>query len=101
MLLQLAPPAWTLNEAALRAAFTRRTRLLVLNTPHNPSGGCLWSSPPALPRLAVVFPCLVSSCLVSKRGIMAASSAVIACALQAKSLPGQHCWTDLACSPMA
>lgn len=29
---------WRFDEAALRAAVTDRTRLLILNTPHNPSG---------------------------------------------------------------
>jgi N-succinyldiaminopimelate aminotransferase len=29
---------WTFDEAELRAAITPRTRLLVLNTPHNPTG---------------------------------------------------------------
>jgi N-succinyldiaminopimelate aminotransferase len=29
---------WTFDEAELRAAVTPRTRLLLLNTPHNPSG---------------------------------------------------------------
>jgi N-succinyldiaminopimelate aminotransferase len=29
---------WTFDEAELRAAVTPRTRLLVLNTPHNPTG---------------------------------------------------------------
>jgi N-succinyldiaminopimelate aminotransferase len=30
--------AWTFTEAELRAAVTPRTRLLLLNTPHNPTG---------------------------------------------------------------
>jgi len=39
----LHPPAggdgaWTFDEAELRAALTPRTRLLLLNTPHNPTG---------------------------------------------------------------
>jgi aspartate/methionine/tyrosine aminotransferase len=33
---RLQPPAWRLTEAALRAAFTDRTRVVVLNNPHNP-----------------------------------------------------------------
>ncbi|MFN7133397.1 MAG: aminotransferase class I/II-fold pyridoxal phosphate-dependent enzyme, partial [Myxococcales bacterium] len=33
-----AHPSWWFDEAELRAAFTPRTRLLVLNTPHNPTG---------------------------------------------------------------
>src|SRR4051812_49264979 len=39
----LRPPAqsagrWTFDPAELRAAFTPRTRVLLLNTPHNPTG---------------------------------------------------------------
>jgi aspartate/methionine/tyrosine aminotransferase len=34
----LQPPDWTFDLDALRAAFTERTRVLVLNTPHNPTG---------------------------------------------------------------
>ncbi len=46
---RLAPPAsvthgaagsdsWTFDPAALRAAFTDRTRAIIVNTPHNPTG---------------------------------------------------------------
>src|SRR5687768_4967504 len=34
----LAPPDWRFDPDELRAAFTARTRLLLLNTPHNPTG---------------------------------------------------------------
>jgi aminotransferase len=34
----LAPPAWTLDFARLRAAITPRTRGIVINSPSNPSG---------------------------------------------------------------
>ena len=34
----LRPPDWRLDPAALEAAITPRTRLLLLNTPHNPTG---------------------------------------------------------------
>ncbi|QBD78804.1 aminotransferase class I/II-fold pyridoxal phosphate-dependent enzyme [Ktedonosporobacter rubrisoli] len=34
----LHPPTWTLDPDELRAAFSPRTRALLLNTPHNPSG---------------------------------------------------------------
>jgi N-succinyldiaminopimelate aminotransferase len=34
----LAPPNWTLDPDALEAAITRRARVLLLNTPHNPTG---------------------------------------------------------------
>jgi N-succinyldiaminopimelate aminotransferase len=33
-----AHPSWWFDEAELRAAFGPRTRLLILNTPHNPTG---------------------------------------------------------------
>lgn len=35
---RLQPPAWRFDPAELRRAFTPRTRLLLLNTPHNPTG---------------------------------------------------------------
>lgn len=34
----LRPPSWTFTRAALEAAYTARTRALVVNTPANPSG---------------------------------------------------------------
>ncbi len=34
----LAPPSWRLSEEALRAAVTSRTKLIAINTPHNPLG---------------------------------------------------------------
>lgn len=34
----LHPPAWTFDEAELRAAFSEKTRAIILNTPHNPTG---------------------------------------------------------------
>jgi aspartate/methionine/tyrosine aminotransferase len=34
----LQPPDWSLDESALRAAFGPRTRAVILNTPHNPTG---------------------------------------------------------------
>src|SRR5216684_4228381 len=34
----LHPPTWTLDVEELRAAFTAKTRVLILNTPQNPSG---------------------------------------------------------------
>lgn len=34
----LRPPDWTLDVSELRAAFNERTRLLMLNSPHNPTG---------------------------------------------------------------
>lgn len=35
---RLHPPDWSFDEDELRATFTPRTRLLLLNTPHNPTG---------------------------------------------------------------
>ena len=32
------PPDWSFDPDVLRAAFTPKTRLLLLNTPHNPTG---------------------------------------------------------------
>lgn len=37
----LHPPHWTFDPDELRAAFTPKTRCLVLNTPHNPTGRVL------------------------------------------------------------
>src|SRR6266567_5667866 len=34
----LHPPTWTLDPDELRSAFSQKTRALILNTPHNPSG---------------------------------------------------------------
>src|SRR5579863_7912248 len=34
----LHPPTWTFDPAELRKAFTSKTRAIILNTPHNPSG---------------------------------------------------------------
>jgi N-succinyldiaminopimelate aminotransferase len=38
---RLDPPAYRLDSAALRAAVTPRTRLLLVNSPHNPTGAVL------------------------------------------------------------
>jgi N-succinyldiaminopimelate aminotransferase len=35
---ELEPPDWSFDAAALRSAFTPRTRAVLLNTPHNPTG---------------------------------------------------------------
>jgi aminotransferase len=37
-LVRLRAPDWTFDEAELRAAFNDRTRAIVINTPHNPTG---------------------------------------------------------------
>ncbi|GAC1400912.1 MAG: pyridoxal phosphate-dependent aminotransferase [Ktedonobacteraceae bacterium] len=34
----LYPPTWTFDVEELRAAFTTKTRAIILNTPHNPTG---------------------------------------------------------------
>ena len=34
----LEPPEWRLNADALEAAITDKTKLIVINTPHNPLG---------------------------------------------------------------
>jgi N-succinyldiaminopimelate aminotransferase len=34
----LHPPTWTLDPDELRAAFSAKTRAIILNTPHNPTG---------------------------------------------------------------
>jgi N-succinyldiaminopimelate aminotransferase len=36
----LQPPDWAIDEAALAALFNERTRLILVNTPHNPTGKC-------------------------------------------------------------
>jgi aminotransferase len=35
---ELHRPDWSIDEAELRAAFTDRTRAVIVNTPHNPTG---------------------------------------------------------------
>ncbi len=40
-LVQLSPPGYTFDPDALRAAVTPRTRLILLNSPHNPTGKVL------------------------------------------------------------
>src|SRR3954447_16268167 len=37
-LISLTPPHWRMDRATLEAAFTERTRFMVLNNPNNPSG---------------------------------------------------------------
>ena len=39
--IMLDPPGWRVEEAAIEAALTERTRVLVLNSPHNPTGRVL------------------------------------------------------------
>ena len=35
---RLRPPDWTFEPEELRAAFTKRTRAMILNSPNNPTG---------------------------------------------------------------
>lgn len=37
-LVRLTPPAWRITREALEEAFTKRTRLVLFNNPHNPTG---------------------------------------------------------------
>lgn len=37
-LVQLRPPDWAFDPDELRSAFTSRTRAIIINTPHNPTG---------------------------------------------------------------
>ncbi len=37
-LVRIEPPEWTLPRAALEAAFSDKTKLILLNSPHNPAG---------------------------------------------------------------
>ena len=37
-IVQLHPPGWSVDAAELEAAFSPRTALVVLNSPHNPTG---------------------------------------------------------------
>lgn len=39
--LQLQPPAFAINWTAVKAAITPKTRLIILNSPHNPTGSVL------------------------------------------------------------
>ncbi|OUL21036.1 aminotransferase class I/II-fold pyridoxal phosphate-dependent enzyme [Nostoc sp. 106C] len=36
--ISLHPPEWTFDEAELRQAFNERTKAIIINTPHNPTG---------------------------------------------------------------
>ena len=40
-LVTLRPPDWTLDEPELRAAFSDRTRAVIVNAPNNPTGKVL------------------------------------------------------------
>jgi len=59
-MVRLHAPDWTLDEAELRAAFGPRTRALILNTPHNPTGKVFTREELELiARLAQEHDCLV------------------------------------------
>lgn len=36
--IQLQPPNWSIPEEQLAAAFSPRTKFILVNTPHNPTG---------------------------------------------------------------
>jgi len=40
-IVRLAPPGWRIDRAAIEAALTARTRVIAINTPHNPTGRVL------------------------------------------------------------
>jgi hypothetical protein len=40
---QLAAPDWSIPWDQLEAAFTPATKLVLVNTPHNPTGGWVWT----------------------------------------------------------
>lgn len=58
----LRPPHYTVDVEAVRAAITPRTRLLLLNTPHNPTGAVVGPDElKALADLAIEYDLLVVS----------------------------------------
>lgn len=61
-LVRLAPPHWRVTAEALDAAFTPRTRLVILNTPLNPTGTLLSRDELALVAERVVAADAVALC---------------------------------------
>jgi aminotransferase len=58
-MVRLRPPDWALDLEALRAAFTSKTRAIVVNTPHNPTGKVFTRSElEAIAALCVEHDCL-------------------------------------------
>lgn len=56
----LQAPDWTLDLAQLQAAFTSRTRAIILNTPHNPTGHvCSYAELIAIAQLCQQHDCIV------------------------------------------
>lgn len=56
----LRPPDWTFDPGQLRAAFTKRTRALILNTPNNPTGRVFTRDElTAIARLCQEYDCLL------------------------------------------
>lgn len=43
---QLQPPDWSIPEQQLRAAFSDKTKFILVNTPHNPTGKVRWEVAP-------------------------------------------------------
>lgn len=61
-LVRLAPPDWGITAGALEAAITPRTRLLVLNNPHNPAAAMFDDTQLALVADACVRHDLIAVC---------------------------------------
>lgn len=58
----LAPPHWRIPDGALEAAFTAKTRVVIVNTPHNPAAALLHADDRArLARLAEAHDAIVVS----------------------------------------
>lgn len=61
-IVRLEPPHWRFDRAALAAAFTERTRVVMLNTPHNPAASvCSREDLGLLAELCAKHECVVVS----------------------------------------
>jgi aminotransferase len=61
-LVRLRPPDWTFDPDELRAAFSSRTRAIILNSPNNPTGRVFtYDELQTIASLAQEFDCLVIS----------------------------------------
>jgi L-glutamine---4-(methylsulfanyl)-2-oxobutanoate aminotransferase len=59
----LCPPGWNFDKNALEAAFTPKTKLIVVNTPHNPTGKVFTNE--ELTNIAIImekFPAVIAIC---------------------------------------
>ena len=61
-IVRLEPPLWRITEAALEAAITPRTRLVMFNNPHNPTGRLFDAEEVAILARACVAHDLVAVC---------------------------------------